>query len=223
MIITKQKSPEDILKILGGKNKVFIIGCGDCADTCRTGGAEDVSRMAEFLQQHGKTVTGTVTPDVTCVSAQAKIAFAKNREALKNSEAVLVLACGSGVQCVTENDRFNLDVFPGCDSLFSALIDKDGTFKEVCSSCGQCLLDLTDGICPVTRCSKGLLNGPCGGQNKGKCEVDRQRDCAWVLIYQKLKARGKTSNLKARQPARDFSKRVRPGLSRCLAPSEPKG
>jgi ferredoxin len=207
MIITRQKTGDDILKILSGKNKVFVIGCGECAATCKTGGEEDVQRMADFLRSQGKEVTGMITPDVTCVSAQVKIAFAKSKEALKKSEAVLVLACGSGIQCVKENDRLDLNVYPGCDSLFSALIDKDNNFKEVCSFCGECLLDLTEGICPVTRCAKGLLNGPCGGQDKGKCEVDKDRDCAWILIYERLKSKGRLDDLKERQPAKDHRSR----------------
>ncbi|MEK7849912.1 MAG: methylenetetrahydrofolate reductase C-terminal domain-containing protein [Candidatus Omnitrophota bacterium] len=210
MIITKQKSPQDILKALKDKARVFIVGCGDCAATCKTGGEEEVGAMAGFLGKQGKTVTGFVTPDVTCVAAQAKIAFAKNKEALKNSDAILVLACGSGVQCVRENDRLNLDVLPGCDSLFAALIDKDNNFQEVCSCCGECVLDLTEGICPVTRCSKGLLNGPCGGQNKGKCEVDKNRDCAWVLIYKKMKEKGTLQRLRQRLPPKNHKISTKP-------------
>jgi hypothetical protein len=211
MIITKQKSKEDILKMLVGKSRIFIVGCGDCAATCRTGGEDEVRQMANFLKESGKEVTGYVVPDVTCVSAQAKIAFAKNKEALKKSDAVLVFACGSGVQCIKENDRYDLAVYPGCDSLFAALIDQEGSFKEVCSACGECILELTEGICPVTRCSKGLLNGPCGGQNKGKCEVDRNKDCAWIMIYKRLKSKNKTDQLKKRLPAKNFQKSVKPG------------
>jgi len=210
MIITRQKSPEDILKALKDKTRIFIVGCGDCAATCKTGGEEEVKAMAGFLTKQGKTIAGFVTPDVTCAAAQAKIAFAKNKEALKNSDAILVLACGSGVQCVRENDRFNLDALPGCDSLFAALIDKDNNFQEVCSSCGECVLDLTEGICPVTRCSKGLLNGPCGGQSKGKCEVDKNRDCAWVLIYNRMKEKGTLQRLKKRLPPKNHKVSTKP-------------
>ncbi len=206
MIITKQKSPEDILKMLSGKNNVFIIGCGDCSATCKTGGEAEVASMSDFLKKHGKEVLGTVTPDTTCVTAQTKVAFAKNKEALKKSDAVLVLACGSGVQCIKENDRFDLDVYPGCDSMFAALIDKEGSFQKVCSTCGDCLLDLTEGICPVTRCPKGILNGPCGGQNKGKCETDKNKDCAWILIHKRLKEKGRADRLKKRLPARNYNK-----------------
>ncbi len=207
MIVTRQKSGEEILNILDGKKRVFIVGCGDCAQTCKTGGESEVAAMASFLESRGKAVSGTAVPDVTCASAQAKIVFAKNKEALKNSDAVLVLACGAGAQCLAENDRYGVAVYPGCDSMYSALIAADGSFKEVCRACGECLLALTEGICPVTRCAKGLLNGPCGGQDKGKCEVDRDRDCAWILIYRKLKDKGELDRLRKRQPPKNHLKK----------------
>ena len=202
----EKKSQEDILNIFSGKNKIFIVGCGDCAATCKTGGVDDVKVMAEFLISRGKEITGVVVPDVTCVSAQTKVAFVKNKKALKNSDSMLVLACGSGVQCVQENDRFDLSVYSGCDSLFAAVIDKNNAFKEVCRMCGECVLDKTAGICPVARCAKGLMNGPCGGQNKGKCETDREKDCAWIVIYERLKQRGELDKLRKRQTAKDRSK-----------------
>lgn len=206
MIITRQKSLEKICAMLDGKKKIFLIGCGDCAATCKTGGEPELKALADALQSRGKTITGMVVPDTTCASAQAKIAFAKNKDALKNTDAVVVMACGSGVQCVKDNDRLQLDVYPGCDSLHAALIDKNGLFKEVCSVCGDCLLDITEGICPVTLCAKGLLNGPCGGQNKGKCETDPEKDCAWILIYQRLKEKGREGRLKTRQKPRNYDK-----------------
>jgi ferredoxin len=210
MIITRQKKEEEILKALDGKKRVFIVGCGDCATTCKTGGEPDVKAMADVLKAHGKEVTGFVVPETTCVAAQAKTAFAKNRAALKASDAILVLACGSGVQCARENDRLGLDVFPGCDSLFAALVNPDGSFREACSTCGECILDLTGGICPVTRCSKSLRNGPCGGSTKGKCEVDRDRDCAWVLIYEQLKNKGRLDVMKKTMGPRDHRKSLKP-------------
>jgi len=210
MIITRQKKEEEILKALDGKKRVFIVGCGDCATTCKTGGEPDVKAMEDVLKAHGKEVTGFVVPETTCVAAQAKTAFAKNRAALKASDAILVLACGSGVQCARENDRLGLDVFPGCDSLFAALVNPDGSFREACSTCGECILDLTGGICPVTRCSKSLRNGPCGGSTKGKCEVDRDRDCAWVLIYEQLKNKGRLDVMKKTMGPRDHRKSLKP-------------
>ncbi|MFH1691854.1 MAG: methylenetetrahydrofolate reductase C-terminal domain-containing protein [Candidatus Omnitrophota bacterium] len=210
MIITKQKSLEAILKILESKQKVFIVGCGDCATACKTGGEEEVKKMADFLSARGKQVTGYVVPETTCVTAKLKSALAKHRKALTESDCCLVLACGSGVQCAKESDRYNIEYYPGCDSLFAALVDDKGVFKEVCSTCGECVLELTQGICPVTRCAKGLLNGPCGGQNKGKCEVDKDRDCAWILIYNRLVEKGQVDLLRVSQPAKDHSKAAKP-------------
>lgn len=214
MIITKQKSLEDILRILESKQKIFILGCGDCATACKTGGEEEVKKMAAFLSARGKQVTGIVVPEATCVTAKLKTALAKYRKALTESDCCLVLACGSGVQCAQENDRYKIEYYPGCDSLFAALVDDKGAFKEVCSTCGECILELTQGICPVTRCAKGLLNGPCGGQNKGKCEVDKDRDCAWILIYNKLVEKGQVDLLRKRQSAKDHSKAAKPRQAR---------
>jgi len=205
MIITKQKEPKKILEMLKDAPKVFVIGCGDCAQTCKTGGEEEVAAFACFLKENGKTVTGTAVPEATCVSAQAKAALAKHRQALKESDAIVVFACGSGVQCVKEGDRAGLDVFPGCDSLYVAKVDDKKNFEQVCKTCGECLLDVTEGICPVARCAKGLLNGPCGGQDKGKCEVDAERDCAWIMIYERLKEKGRIDRLKTRRAPRDHA------------------
>ena len=205
MIITKQKEPGKILEMLEGAKKVFLIGCGDCAQTCKTGGEEEVAAMAGFLKENGKTVTGTAVPEVACVSAQNKTALAKHRQALKESDAIVVFACGSGVQCVKEGDRAGLDVFPGCDSLYVAMVDDKKSFEQACKACGDCLLDVTEGVCPVTRCAKGLLNGPCGGQDEGKCEVDPERDCAWIMIYKRLKEKGRTDRLKTRRSPKDHA------------------
>ena len=104
----------------------------------------------------------------------------------------------------------DLAVFPACNTLFGAVMDGRGNFFEKCSICAECVLDITAGICPITLCAKGLLNGPCGGMNKGKCEVDKDQDCAWVLIYQELEKRKKLGNLKEIRQAKDFKKAGRP-------------
>lgn len=217
MIISKQKSAADILGFLKDFSRIFIVGCGECATTCKSGGEPEVVELKKQLEAQGKIVTGYAIPKAPCVSAQIKTALAQNRAALKNSEAVIVLACGLGAQSVKENDRQGLPVLPGCDTLFGAIVDNLGVFQEWCSACGECVLEITGGICPVTRCSKGLLNGPCGGVNKGKCEVDKERDCAWVLIYKELEKKGKLEKFRQAQPAKDYSKTVKP---RKLALSE---
>ncbi|MFZ5800762.1 MAG: methylenetetrahydrofolate reductase C-terminal domain-containing protein [Candidatus Omnitrophota bacterium] len=210
MIISKQKSIADILGFLKDFSRIFIVGCGECATTCKSGGESEVSELKKQLEAQGKIVTGYTIPKAPCVSAQIKIALAQKRTAVKDSQAIVVLACGLGIQSVKENDRQDLPVFPGCDTLFGSVIDSMGVFQERCSACGECVLEITGCICPVTRCSKGLLNGPCGGVNKGKCEVDKERDCAWVLIYKELEKRGKLEKFRQTQPPKDYSKTVKP-------------
>jgi hypothetical protein len=167
--------------------------------------------MQQELEKQGKTVLGSCIPDAPCVAAQIKTELAKNMKSLKDAEVILVLACGLGVQSVKDNDRLGLVVLPACNTLCGAVVDTRGNFYEKCSMCGECVLGITAGICPITLCPKGLLNGPCGGMDKGKCEVDKERDCAWVLIYKELEKRNKLSTLKKVQLPRDFKKITKPG------------
>ena len=129
---------------------------------------------------------------------------------LKGYPGYLSFVLRLGVQSVKENDRFGLDVLPALNSMFGTLMDAKGNFHEVCSNCGDCVLDQTGCICPITRCPKGLLNGPCGGVMKGKCEVDRARDCAWILIYKELEKKGQLDKMKALSQAKDYGKAGKP-------------
>lgn len=210
MIITRQKDFKQILKFLEGEKNIFLIGCGECSTTCKTGGEEEIEKVKELLEKEGKTVTGYAVPEAPCIAAKVKLELAKNRKTIESSDAILVLACGLGVQSVAENLRIDKKVHIGCDTLFMGAIDASGAFLEKCSACGDCILDLTGMICPVTRCSKGLMNGPCGGQDKGKCEVDKNRDCAWILIYNQLKKQGNLKLLKEKRPPKDHSKSSKP-------------
>lgn len=210
MIATKQKAFNDILNMLQGCQKVFLVGCGECATTCKTGGEKELQEAKVKLEQAGKIVTGWVVPNAPCVSAQIKTAFAKNRQAVVNADAILVFACGSGIQSAKENDRLGKLVYPACDTLFGAVVDDAGNMKEFCSACGECVLELTGGICPITRCPKNLLNGPCGGMNKGKCEVNPEQECVWVLIYKELEKRKQLHLYKTIKPAKDYSKSIKP-------------
>ncbi len=210
MIITKQKDFKEVLKYLGPAKSVFLIGCGECSTTCKTGGEDDVRKIKEAIEKEGKTVAGYCVPTAPCIAAKVKLEFAKNRKAMESADAILVLACGLGIQSVKENLRVKKPVHVGCDTLFMGAIDAGGAFMERCSACGDCVLELTGMICPITRCPKGLLNGPCGGQNKGKCEVDKDRDCAWILIYNELKEQGRLDLLKEIRPPKDYSKLTKP-------------
>jgi len=210
MIITEQKPLQEIMDSLKEYTKIFLVGCGECATTCKSGGKDELLKMQLELEKQGKTVLGTCIPDAPCIASQIKTELAKNMKALREAEAVLVLACGLGVQSVKENDRLGLVVLPACNTLFGALMDAQGNFHEKCSLCGECVLDVTAGICPITLCAKGLLNGPCGGVDKGKCEVDKDKDCAWVLIYKELEKRKKLDTLKEVQGPKDFKKLTKP-------------
>ena len=210
MIITEQKPLQEILESLKEYNKVFLVGCGECATTCKAGGEEELSKMKQLLEGQGKTIVGMCIPSAPCVASQIKTELAKNMKALREAEAILVLACGLGTQSVKDNDRLGLVVLPACNTLFGAVMDAQGNFYEKCSLCGECVLDVTGGICPITLCAKGLLNGPCGGMDKGKCEVDKDRDCAWVLIYKELEKNKKLAKLKEIQKAKDFKKQTKP-------------
>ena len=210
MIISQQKPLDELLVNLKEYNKIFLVGCGECAATCKSGGQPELLKMKADLEAQGKTVLGMCLPSAPCVAAQIKTELAKNMQALRDSEAILVLACGLGVQSVKDNDRLGLAILPANNTLFGAVMDAQGNFYEKCSMCAECVLDETAGICPITLCSKGLLNGPCGGMNKGKCEVDSERDCAWVLIYKELEKKKKLESLKEIRPPRDFKKSGKP-------------
>jgi len=210
MIITEKKPIEEILGSLKGYQKIFLVGCGECSATCKTGGEPELKEMKALLEQHGKTVLGMCMPSAPCIAPQIKTELAKNMKSLRDTEAVLVLACGLGAQSVKDNDRLGLAVIPALNTIFGAVMDAQGNFVEKCSLCGECVLDVTGGICPVTLCAKGLLNGPCGGMNKGKCEVDKDKDCAWVLIYQELEKRNKLNQIKEIQQPKDHKKSTKP-------------
>lgn len=210
MIVTQQKTHEEILNIVNNCQRIFLVGCGECATTCRTGGEKEILEMKSFLESKGKKITGWVIPNAPCIASQIKGAFAKNIAVLKESECILVASCGLGTQSVKENDRFGLEVLPALNSMFGTLMDAKGDFYEVCSNCGECILDKTGCICPITRCSKGLLNGPCGGVIKGKCEIDKDRDCAWVLIYRELEKKGRLDKIKAISKPKDYSQTIKP-------------
>ncbi|MFO7946456.1 MAG: methylenetetrahydrofolate reductase C-terminal domain-containing protein [Armatimonadota bacterium] len=189
MIATRQKDFEDILEALEDYSSVYIVGCGDCATVLQTGGEYEVAEMAEKLQAQGKEITGQNVPDVTCQVLDTKRLLRQDRDIIEKTDAVLVLACGSGIQAVADSLP-ETPVVAGLDTTFQADKFRGGQFYEWCSGCGECVVDQFLGVCPVTRCPKGQLNGPCGGCEDGKCEVDPERDCVWALIYERIDALG---------------------------------
>ena len=205
--ITRQKTSEEIEQQLQGLDRVYIIGCGTCATMTKTGGREEVLEMKDRLQEQGKMVTGwTVIP--TACDEMTEVALTENSGAIKDANCVLVMSCALGVHKV--NSYIGKPVIPALDTLFIGMEDEPGNFHEVCAQCGQCILGQTAGICPLTACHKGLINGPCGGTNNGKCEVDKEKDCAWTLIYQRLEAQGRLELMRKYQPPKNYQVTPRP-------------
>ncbi len=202
MHATVQKKLKEILRMLEGENRIFIFGCGSCATQCMSGGRAQVDEMSRQLEDAGKIVAGTHIPETCCSQGTVRKAVLELRAAHVGVDSYLVLACGQAVHTVIDATDGAL-VHPGCDTVFGGETHFRGVFKEYCALCGDCISDRTGGLCPLTLCSKGLLNGPCGGSKGGRCEVDRQRDCGWVLIYERMKTLGKLENLKEIQAAPD--------------------
>lgn len=210
MIITRAKETPELLASLQGYAQIMLVGCGECATVCKTGGEPELRQAAAFLQTQGKHVVGVCLPKAPCVISQVKTEFAKQRTALAEAEAIVVMACGLGVQAVQESDRQGRPVIPALDTVCGAVVEASGDFQERCSLCGSCVLAETAARCPVTLCPKGLLNGPCGGMHNGACEVDRARDCVWVLIYRDLERRGTLRDMKKTHLPRDWRVCARP-------------
>lgn len=204
MIITEQKSRAEILHMLEPHNTVFVLGCGVCATTWRTGGEPEVRALVEDLKDQGKTSAGwAVTEEACCDARLTRRTLKQVRASLDVSDAIVVMACGAGVQTVAS--LVELPVYPGLNTVGLAQIQSLNLALERCKLCGECILGRTGGICPVARCPKGLMNGPCGGYQDGKCEVDRNQDCAWVLIYQRLEQLGQQERFAAISEPKDWS------------------
>lgn len=194
MIATKKKAFEDILAMLEGRTNIFIVGCGDCSTQCQTGGETEVQEMKQLLEEAGKTVTGTAVPDVTCTVLDTARVLRQQKDAVEETEAFLVLSCGTGVQSVADSQEGKA-VFPGLDSLFSAITKRRGQVYERCVCCSECVVGDYAGICPISRCPKGQLHGPCGGYDEGKCEVDPEQDCVWAIILERAEKTGQLENV----------------------------
>lgn len=209
MIITKPREWARITANLAeiDAKSVFIMGCGECATVANTGGEPEIMATKEALESAGYRVTGWAVGAVTCHQGGTKLDMRKHAGEVDEADAVLVLTCGAGVQAVA--DAVGKPVFPGLESAFLGTVVRHGVFEERCQMCGDCVLDKTAGICPVTTCPKGLLNGPCGGMWEGKCEVLADKECVHVKIRRRLNEQGR--GRKGVIPAKDYSAKRGPG------------
>ena len=205
--ITKQKPFDEIKEQLADLDRLFIIGCGTCTTMTKTGGIDEVLEMKDRLQELGKRVSGwTVIP--TACDEMTEVAMKENSRAIEDASCILAMSCALGVHRISS--YIDRPVIPALDTLFIAVEDAPGYFREVCAQCGECVLGETAGICPITTCHKGLVNGPCGGTNNGKCEVDKEKDCAWTLIYERLRGQGRLDLMRKYHPPKNFQVALRP-------------
>jgi hypothetical protein len=209
--ITKQKPFDEIKQQLENFDRVYIMGCGTCSTMTKTGGKEEVLDMKKRLEGLDKLVTGWAVIPTAC-DEMTEVSIKEADGPIRNVHCILVMACALGVHRVSL--YIDKPVIPALDTLFIGVEDSPGYFHEVCAQCGHCVLGETAGICPLTACHKGLLNGPCGGTNNGKCEVDKEKDCAWTLIYQQLKYQGRLGLMRKYHPPKNYQVVPRPKITK---------
>jgi ferredoxin len=207
MIVAKRKPLAEIAANLKKVNKLLIVGCNTCVAVCLAGGEKEVAMLASALRLALRPTNPNLQITERSVERQCEEEFnAVLAQDIAEHEVVLSMACGVGVQTLAEQFPSAI-VYPALDTTFMGRPEERGIWSERCAGCGQCVLDKFGGICPITRCSKNLLNGPCGGSENGKCEVDPQNiDCAWQLIYDRLKRIGQLERLLEIEPPKDWSK-----------------
>ncbi|MEW5913436.1 MAG: methylenetetrahydrofolate reductase C-terminal domain-containing protein [Thermodesulfobacteriota bacterium] len=205
MIVAKGKPLEDIIAAVQDAQSILVAGCNECVTVCEAGGSKEVGVLAAALRLHfqnqgRKVQVGEITLQRQCDREYVSQA----REEVEPYALVISLACGVGCQFMAE-EYTTLPVLPGVDTLFMGGALERGVWSERCQGCGNCLLGLTGGVCPVSRCAKRLLNGPCGGSTAGKCEIGKEVDCAWHLIIERMKALGRLEDYEKIIPLKDWS------------------
>jgi ferredoxin len=211
MIIAERKKFDQIVDSIKGCNSVLVLGCGTCVAVCMAGGEKEVELLASELRMKNKLDGKDVKIGEKTIQRQCDREFIEPiLEMAKGYDAVLSMACGAGVQLMAETVEPQR-VLPAVNTRFIGVTQAEGAWAERCRACGNCVLGEYGGICPMTICAKSLVNGPCGGSKAGKCEASPEKDCAWVLIYNRLKKQNALDSLRAMFPVKDFSKQTHPG------------
>jgi ferredoxin len=205
MIVAERKSIPELLDILRPHKKILVLGCGTCVTVCLAGGEREVSIIASALRIASRVQELGFEIDELVIERQCDNIFIEQAaEAIQKCDAVLSLGCGAGVQAIAER-YLQKPVYAGLDTAFLGVLEERGVWTEKCAACGSCVLDKYGGICPVTRCAKHMLNGPCGGSREDRCEVRPDRPCAWQLIYTRLKGIGQLDKLKQIESPKNWS------------------
>ena len=206
MIVAKKKLIKEILDLLGQARRVLIVACGSCVTVCNSGGEKQAEELAAQLRLAARSRGVELTVETDCMTRQCDREFISDlKHDPKNYDAVLSIACGVGVGFMSELFP-DVAILPGLNTTFYGANVAPGVWAEYCHGCGDCVLAWTGGLCPIARCSKSLINGPCGGTKDGKCEVNAEMDCVWHLIYERMKQLGRLDELRKIRPARDWSK-----------------
>ncbi len=205
MIVAEQKPLDEIKGLLADAGKVLVVGCGTCVTVCFAGGDKEAGILASSLRMATR-IDGS-PKDVTHITVQRQCEWEyidPLADSIREADIVLSIGCGIGVQAIAERFPEKV-VVPGLNTTFLGLPREQGIWEERCAACGSCILGLTGGICPIARCAKQLLNGPCGGSQDGECEIGHETPCAWQLIYDRLKAQNRLHLILEIQPPKDWS------------------
>jgi ferredoxin len=211
VVITTKKPDEEVFEALENYkiNKIALISCGSCAALCQTGGTEGAEEWKNKLEEKGYQISSVVVSEDVCDNRVMRKDLRKIDDELKKSDAVLTLSCGLGVQSIVtvlQKKYPEMPVLITNNTKFIGMTERIGRFYMRCRACGDCYLNYTGGICPIATCAKGLMNGPCGGMVDGKCEVGNyEKDCGWILIFNRLKAIDRLDLFCKLRDARDWS------------------
>lgn len=223
MIVAKPKSFEEIRKFIGNYKKIAILGCGGCVTVRPVGGQKQAEELASLIRLWAKRGGRKVVVTEATLTRQCEPEFIDSlKERANDYEAIVSLACGVGAQCLAERYP-HVKVFPGVDTIFMGATIEPGLYWERCVGCGECIIGETGGFCPVARCAKNLMNGPCGGAQGGRCEVSSETPCVWQLIYERMEELGIGEELDNIRPPKDWS--VRPQrmvIEHLLATKQPQ-
>jgi ferredoxin len=205
MIVADKKPIEEIIDYVKDHQNILVLGCNECVTVCEVGGKKEVGLLASalrmhFLQQGREVNVGERTLERQCDHEYLE----EIRDSIDRYDAVVSIACGVGVQFTAEKYT-SQNVYPGVNTLFMGANETRGVWSERCQGCGQCVLATSGGICPISRCAKRILNGPCGGSTGGKCEISKEVPCGWQLIIDRLKALGRMDEYEIISPIKNWS------------------
>lgn len=205
MIVADKKPIEEIIEAIKGYRKILILGCNECVTVCEAGGKKEVGVLASALRMYFMNKGKDAQIDEITLERQCDHEYLEEiRDRMDQYDAVVSLACGVGVQFMAEKYH-EAPIYPGVNTCFLGATEKRGLWTERCQACGQCILAFTGGICPISRCAKRLMNGPCGGSTRGACELGKDVDCAWQLIIDRLKAMDRLADYEKLFAIKDWS------------------